>query len=172
MLKGFVGNIDVNRVYGSPTAEREKRESHGMGKTREYRIWKGMRQRCLNQNNPKYMNYGGRGIKICDRWEDFSKFYEDMGKCPKAYSLDRIDNDGNYEPSNCRWADSTTQARNQRIKITNTSGVTGVTKVEHINKWQSRITVNRKPINLGYYKDFRLAVMMRKLAETFYNYYG
>ena len=165
-------HYDVNRIYGNPLASREKREFHGMHKKKEYKIWKRMRTRCLSENNPKYKDYGGRGIKICERWDLFSNFYEDMGDCPSGYSIDRIDVNGNYEPDNCRWADSTIQARNQRIKSNNTSGYKGITWVKHLGKWQARITIYKKEINLGYFKDKKLAIMNRKLAETYYNFYG
>lgn len=84
-------------------------------KTKEYRIWTGMKVRCYNKACRAYSLYGGRGIKVCDRWMKYENFIEDMGRCPPGrMSLDRIDNDGNYEKSNCRWTDQTTQANNAR----------------------------------------------------------
>jgi hypothetical protein len=84
-----------------------------------YRVWQAMITRCCNQNQPGYKNYGGRGIRVCDRWRNsFEAFIEDMGERPgPGYSLDRIDNDGNYEPGNCRWATRTEQRRNCRHLI-------------------------------------------------------
>lgn len=83
-------------------------------RTREYSTWKSMRGRCLTKSNPQYNDYGGRGIKICERWNLFESFLADMGKCPLGMSIDRINNDGNYEPSNCRWATQKTQSLNTR----------------------------------------------------------
>lgn len=88
---------------------------HGMKDTEEYHSWQAMRQRCLNKNSKDYPRWGGRGIKICKRWNDFLTFYKDMGKKPTdRHSIDRINNMGNYKPSNCRWATPLQQVKNRR----------------------------------------------------------
>jgi hypothetical protein len=88
---------------------------HGKSYSRAYRIFQAMHRRCYNPNIPQYQDWGGRGIQVCDRWRrNFANFYADMGDPPTNTSLDRIDNDGNYEPSNCRWATRAEQMSNTR----------------------------------------------------------
>lgn len=94
---------------------RKRMTKHNKCDLPEYDVWRAMKQRCNNSNNKFYYLYGGRGIKICKEWDDFECFIANMGLRPEGgYSLDRIDNDGNYEPSNCRWATSLEQAKNNR----------------------------------------------------------
>lgn len=81
----------------------------------EYKAWGHMKERCYNSNCVNYKNYGARGITLCDRWKDFINFYQDMGTKPSnKHSLERIDNNGNYEPNNCKWATRGQQLRNKR----------------------------------------------------------
>lgn len=91
---------------------------HGMSRTKEYYVWQGILRRCNDPESDNYINYGGRGIKVCDRWQGkrgFIRFIFDVGGKPfDGASLDRIDNDGNYAPGNVRWADAKTQANNRR----------------------------------------------------------
>ena len=92
-------------------------QTHGMTGTTEYMCWCSMRQRCVNPNQKAYKNYGGRGIKICPEWDDFSVFLKDMGYAPKGLELDRIDNEGNYTPENCHWTTRKRNTNNRRSSV-------------------------------------------------------
>lgn len=90
-------------------------KTHGMAKSKLNVVWSGMKARCSNPNHESYANYGGRGIKVCDRWKTFDNFLADMGQTYRdGLSIDRVDNDGDYEPNNCRWATLAEQATNKR----------------------------------------------------------
>lgn len=107
---------------GSRTSAGERFTTHGLGRTREYKSWAHIVQRCTNPNNPAFSDYGGRGITVCDQWRhDFQAFYDYVSTLPhsgeKGYSIDRIFNDGHYEPGNVRWATAKEQNRNTRRNI-------------------------------------------------------
>lgn len=117
-----------------------------------YKTFITMHARCKKPTNPKYYRYGGRGITVCDRWEDINKFIEDMGEKPtKLHTLNRINNDGNYEPSNCKWSTPVEQMNNRGILGSNTSGYNGVSYNKRRQKWMARRVYNKKSYNLGAY---------------------
>lgn len=104
--------------------------------SKTYMIWGAMKARCLDLSNK---DYGGRGIKICDRWLEFENFLADMGEKPDGLSIDRINNDGNYEPSNCRWATTHEQAHNKRTNVfINHNG-----KCQTVSQWSEYLGINR-----------------------------
>lgn len=114
---------------------KERLTTHGMKWSPEYKSWEAMMQRCNNEKRKDSKDYLGRGISVCDEWRSFEKFYADMGHRPEGTSLDRIDNDGNYEPGNCRWATSIEQGRNQRTnRMLSFNG-----KVMCLSEWASEL---------------------------------
>lgn len=135
-----------------------------------YYIWSTMIQRCTNPKHSRYADWGGRGIKVCDEWlQDYFTFEKDVGLRPTPFhQIDRINNEGNYEPGNIRWSTPILQARNRRKKKTNTSGMTGVCYSIRQKQWQASITVNKRRIHLGWFNDIEDAMTARARAEGTY----
>jgi hypothetical protein len=133
-----------------------------------YIAWIAMNQRCYNENNPWYHKYGGRGIEVCERWRSsYQNFLNDMGVKPTSkHSIDRINNDGNYEPNNCRWATQHEQVLNMGIRNDNTSGYKGVARKR--NGWRAYIWLEGKQFNLGSYKTKDEAIKARISGEKEY----
>lgn len=118
------------------------RTTHGLSKTEEYDIWTHMKMRCMNPKDKKYKDYGGRGIKVCDRWSGkngFENFFSDMGNKPtRGHSIDRKDNNGDYEPDNCRWATAKEQCNNTRRNV-----ILEYNGEKHnIEQWAKKIGIN------------------------------
>lgn len=140
------------RSCGCLKNEPAHNKTHGMAGTPEYGAWANMRSRCINTGDKAYANYGGRGIRVCDRWMDsFENFLSDMGKRPSAqHSLDRIDNDGPYSPENCRWATRGKQQNNRR----NTKFITYGGETKAVAEWAAITGISdetlRNRIRLGY----------------------
>jgi len=149
----------------------ETKTTHGFTKITTkthplYSIWATIKQRCTNENNKSYKDYGGRGISICDEWVNspdvFISYISDLGwdiKNHKSQEIDRINNNGNYEHGNIRLVDRATNCLNTRMQNNNKSGFVGVNKYK--GKWRANITINKKQIYLGIYSDIKDAVNAR-----------
>lgn len=121
--------------------------------------WQGMLKRCYDERYSRYSDYGGRGIGVCDRWHDFDNFVDDMGPKLPGTTLDRVNNDGNYEPDNCRWATSRQQALNRRIRRDNTTGYRGV-KLTEVGTYFTSISAEGTSFYIGTYKTAEEAAWM------------
>lgn len=107
--------LDADKTRLSARCRTHGHSSGGLSP--EYMVWQGMISRCTRPSTDSYPRYGGRGIRVCERWESFALFLEDMGKRPKGTTLDRVDNDGNYEPGNCKWSSIEEQNNNRSTSV-------------------------------------------------------
>jgi len=151
------------RKYGDPlhviNVKGENRMKHPL-----YNTYCGMIGRCFNSNNPKYKNYGGRGIIVSPEWmgpKGFNTFCEDMGEKPEGKTLDRIDNNSNYSKENCKWSTAFEQGQNKR----NNLKVIGVYLDKRSNKYKVSVFINRKQVHIGMFSNYEDAVLARKEAE-------
>lgn len=118
-------------------------KTHGQSKSRTYAIWMAMNNRCRNRKSSDYRYYGARGIVVCERWKSFENFLADMGERPGRMEIDRINNDGNYEPGNCRWTDRKTQNRNSR----HARMLTFNEKTQCVSAWAEEMGVRQATLN-------------------------
>lgn len=118
----------------------------GMTNTRTYKAWQRMKNRCNNPNATQWRWYGGRGISVCTQWDRFAQFFADMGTAPsEQHTIERIDNDGNYEPSNCRWATMREQGKNKRPRCT-TVYLTYRDETLSVTEWAKKLGMPRHTI--------------------------
>lgn len=125
-------------------ARNHRNADHGMSNTPTFRTWCQMRWRCSVATHPDYQRYGARGISVCERWSDFNNFLADMGERPEGMTIDRINVDDNYEPTNCRWANPKEQARNRRSSRMLTFN--GETK--SLAEWAEYLCIERKCLQM------------------------
>lgn len=130
----------ANQIYcGQKCAAVGERGTHLRSESAEYRVWSGVKERCTNPKKRNYRFYGGRGIKVCERWQSFENFLEDMGPRPSSrHTIERDNNDGDYEPGNCRWATRVEQTRNRKI----TKHVTFRGQILPLAEWCERLDVS------------------------------
>jgi hypothetical protein len=155
---------------GCLNKERSKKANttHGMRGTSTYQTWADLIKRCNNPKNTGFKNYGGRGIKVCKEWLRFEKFFKDMGEKPANLTIERVDNNKGYYKGNCKYATSTEQNRNQRIRKDNKSGTAGVWYDKELQKYQVNIRANYKQIYIGLFANLQDAKAARKGAELKY----
>jgi len=136
--------------------------THGLRNNKFYMTWKNMMGRCYNLKNKHYQSYGGRGISVCIDWQDLANFISwAESTYIEGMTMDRINNDGNYEPTNIRWSDKTTQAINQRIMKNNKSGYVGIYYYKKYNTWGANIRINKILKQIGSFKTIEEAVQAR-----------
>jgi len=148
---------DPHKTIGTPN------ELHGKHDTSEYRIWRHIKDRCLNPKNRRYSDYGGRGITVCDAWQhSFSAFLEDVGERPSnKHSIDRVDNDKGYSKENCRWATDQEQNLNKRVYKNSITGKRGIRKVAS-GKFSVRVSIGgSKQKSLGTFDTIDEAIRRR-----------
>ena len=160
----LTSNITYNKIKGCGCQKGKHLETHTLSGHIFYNTWNAMTQRCLNINHPNYIDYGGRGITVCEDWLDvatFLKYAEATYPNIEGYTLDRIDNDKGYSPENCRWADKTTQSLNHRKYKSNTSGFVGICWDKPNKNWAASVSFNSKEQRIGSFKTIEEAVQAR-----------
>lgn len=153
------GNFITDR-----SGDKNPNYKHGLRKSRLFSIWASMKSRCFNPNFPSYKSYGGRGITICKEWLEFKNFHEWALSNGYADNLtiDRIDNNGNYEPSNCRWTNSKTQSRNTRRNV----NITINDETNALIEWCEIYKINYKTVRDRLHRGWNILDALRKPIET------
>jgi len=137
-----VDSVLKGKVKSCGCYNKERHTKHGKYNSPIYRVWRSMKDRCLNKNHLAYGEYGGRGINICEKWIKFEGFYEDMGDRPTNKSLDRIDNDKGYYKENCKWSTQKEQSNNKR----NNHLITFKGKTQNVTQWSEELGINRETL--------------------------
>lgn len=158
--------ISSNLTKGNSTScgckTREARFKHGMAGHPLNQTWRSLRARCNNPRDPAYANYGGRGIKVCERWDDFMSFLADMGMRPPGdFELDRIDNDGPYSPDNCRWVPKKVNLRNKRTSHL----VTWQGETLTVAGWAERLGIHERTLHNRLGRGWPLERAMTKAVQ-------
>ena len=158
-----VASVKIGSTRSCGCLYKKSNKTHGMSNSHCASVWGNMKTRCYSKNHNSYRNYGGRGIGVCKSWrESFVSFYEYVSKLDNygryKYTLDRIDNDGNYEPGNVRWVSYREQSKTRRSK--GESGYKGVIRVSK-NSYSARITVKGKGVYLGTAPSAKEAALLR-----------
>lgn len=149
-----------NHKHGFATKANRKNSSP---EWRVYLRWRTMLNRCNNPSVESYPNYGGRGIKVCERWHDFENFYQDMGSPPKGMSIERVNNNGDYEPGNCCWANRRTQSTNRR----NRREITHAGVTMSLTEWARHLGVPRRLLQVRMDRGWSVERMLNpELLDT------
>lgn len=148
--------------YSCGCTRKSINSTHNKSRTKLYKRWAGMKDRCFNVNSSNYYKYGGRGITMCDEWANNYTSFEEWvfaNGYNETLEIDRIDNNGNYEPNNCRLVTSSINSQNTRTRVDNSSGYRGVCFSNTRNKWVAQISVNSKHIHIGYFDTAELGAI-------------
>jgi len=160
-------HLRSGRILSCGCYAKDQHTTHGKARSAEYRTYYNMIKRCEYENDNRYKDYGGRGIQVCFEWrQSFEQFLSDMGPRPSdSHSIDRTDVNGNYEPSNCRWADIETQERNKRTRKDSETGVRGVRIDAETGKYIASIYFKGKNKRIGTFPSLEEAAKARKEEE-------
>lgn len=171
----YGGDIRSGDTSSCGCLDREKRaerarnrsRTHGLSRSREYEVWDSMIQRCTNPKRKDFQRYGGRGIRVCERWaRSFEAFIADMGRRPEGMSIEREDSDGNYEPNNCRWATSTEQARNQKGNVV----VAMNGKSQCLTAWCEELGISKATVNGRRSRGWPIEIALSTPPEAKFNW--